>query len=221
MARSLTCIDYLLESRTKSGFLDFDVLWSVLQTLLLPSWPKDRTRVAGVPIGDSWPLEVLARVNAKQKTEHGTENIQPFHKLTQWLAYSLTIPFIRILGLEWKNLERATALPEYRNGGIFVDLGVLVLKDETLKEGLESSKEKLPSFGASSDPIVEWRSLTVSLSDVLLKLLNERFSNQNVRLTLPQMLEAGTWKGGRELAAKLRPETKSSPILIEGDGTLF
>lgn len=221
MAGSLTCIDYMLESRTELGFLDFDVLWSVLQTLLLPSWPKDRTHVAGVPIGDSWPLEVLARVNANQKTEHGTENIQPFHKLTQWLAYSLTIPFIRILGLEWKNLEHATALPEYRNGGIFVDLGVLVLKDETLKEGLESSKEKLPSFGASSDPIVEWRSLTVSLSDVLLKLLNERFASQNVRLSLPQMLEAGTWKGGRELAAKLRPETKSSPILIQGDGTLF
>jgi hypothetical protein len=35
------------------------------------------------------------------------------------------------------------------------------------------------------------------------------------------MLEAGSWKSGRELAAKKRPETKSSPILIDGDGTLF
>lgn len=211
----------MIENQKRSGSLDFDVLWPVLQSVLLPSWPKDRTHVAGVPLGDSWPLEVLARVNAGQRTENGTENIQPFHKLTQWMAYSLTIPFIRTLGLEWKNLERATALPEYRNGGLFVDLGVLVLKEETLKQGLASSKQALPSFGAGSDPIVEWRSLTVSLSDVLLKLLNERFASQNVKLTLPQMLEAGTWKGGRELAAKFRPDTKSSPILIEGDGTLF
>lgn len=201
--------------------MDFDILWAILQKLLLPAWPKDRTQVNGVPIGDSWPLKVLERMNAGQKTENGTAHIQPFHKLTQWLAYSVTIPFIRILGLEWKNIEHATALPEYRNGGIFVDLGVLQLKEETLKEGLASSKQVLPSFGASSDPIVEWRAMTISLTDKLLGLVNERFASQNVKLTIPQMLEAGTWKGGRELAAKLRPQTRSSPILIEGDGTLF
>jgi hypothetical protein len=35
------------------------------------------------------------------------------------------------------------------------------------------------------------------------------------------LLEAGTWKAGRELAAKHRPQSKSSPILIRSDGTLF
>ncbi|RJE17203.1 Conserved fungal protein [Aspergillus sclerotialis] len=118
-------------------------------------------------------------------------------------------------------MERATGLPEYRNGGIFIDLGVLELKDEALKVGMESSKQTIPSFGASSDTIVEWRAMTVALLDELLEMVNKHFAHQNVRLSLPQMLEAGTWKGGRELAAKLRPQTKSSPILIEGDGTLF
>lgn len=201
--------------------MDFDVLWSVLQELLLPAWPKDRTQVAGVPVGDAWPLQVLERVNTNQTGRSEALHIQPFHKLTQWLAYSITVPFLRVLGLEWKNVERATGLPEYRNGGLFIDLGVLELRDQTLKQGLASSNQDIPSFAASSDVIVEWRAMTVALLDELHKLVSEGLGRQGIRLSLPQMLEAGTWKGGRELAAQLRPQTKSSPILIQGDGTLF
>jgi hypothetical protein len=201
--------------------LDFETLWTVLQKTLLPAWPKDRTHVSGVPIGDAWPLEVLARTNSGKGSENNTQNIQPFHKLTQWMAYSLTVPFMRVLQREWKNLELGTGLPEYRNGGLFVDLGILKLKDETLKQGLEASKQELPSYDATGDVIVEWRAMTVALLDKLHGLLSDQFSEQGISLTMPQMLEAGTWKGGRELAAKFRPQTKSSPILIEGDGTLF
>ncbi|OJJ08752.1 hypothetical protein ASPVEDRAFT_47925 [Aspergillus versicolor CBS 583.65] len=214
-------VDYLLRTRNGSDPLDFDVLWSVLQELLLPAWPKDRTQVAGVPVGDAWPLQVLERVNTHQPGRSEALRIQPFHKLTQWLAYSITVPFLRVLSLEWKNVERATGLPEYRNGGLFIDLGVLKLKDQTLKHGLESSNQQIPSFPASSDVIVEWRAMTVALLDELHKLVSERLGRQGIKLSLPQMLEAGTWKGGRELAAQLRPHSKSSPILIQGDGTLF
>jgi hypothetical protein len=63
--------------------------------------------------------------------------------------------------------------------------------------------------------------MTVALLDTLHKLIADRFALQGVRISMAQMLEAGTWKGGRELAAKYRPETKSSPIVIQGDGTLF
>ncbi|OJJ52769.1 hypothetical protein ASPSYDRAFT_73350 [Aspergillus sydowii CBS 593.65] len=214
-------VDYLLQTRNESEQLDFDILWSVLQELLLPAWPKDRTQVAGVPVGDAWPLQVLERVNTNQTGRSEALHIQPFHKLTQWLAYSITVPFLRVLGLEWKNVERATGLPEYRNGGLFIDLGVLELRDQTLKQGLASSNQDIPSFAASSDVIVEWRAMTVALLDELHKLVSEGLGRQGIRLSLPQMLEAGTWKGGRELAAQLRPQTKSSPILIQGDGTLF
>ncbi len=196
-------------------------MWSVLQELLLPAWPKDRTQVAGVPVGDAWPLQVLERVNTNQTGRSEALRIQPFHKLTQWLAYSITVPFLRVLGLQWKNVERATGLPEYRNGGLFIDLGVLELRDQTLKQGLVSSNQDIPSFAASSDVIVEWRAMTVALLDELHKLVSEGLGRQGIKLSLPQMLEAGTWKGGRELAAQLRPQTKSSPILIQGDGTLF
>lgn len=211
----------MLENRTRGEYLDFEVLWDVLQRTLLPAWPKNRTQVAGIPIGDAWPLTTLARLNTGRQSENNTLNIQPFHKLTQWLAYSLSVPFTRVLKLDWENIDQGTGLPEYRNGGLFVDLGVLKLKDGTLKQGLENSQEEVPSFDATSDVIVEWRAMTVALLDTLHKLVADRFLLQGVDLTMAQMLEAGTWKGGRELAAKYRPQTKSSPIVIQGDGTLF
>lgn len=102
-----------------------------------------------------------------------------------------------------------------------MDLGVLNLKEEALKIGLASSQKDLPSYEATSDVIVEWRAMTVALLDKLHELIGAHFASQGVKLSMPQMLEAGSWKAGRELAAKFRPETKSSPILIEGDGTLF
>lgn len=146
-------------------------------------------------------------------------NIQPFHKLTQWLAYSLQVPFSRLLSVSWTNTHLGTGLPEYRNGGMLVDMGVLELKPEALQRGLERSGGILPSFGAGDDEIVEWRAMTVALLDVLHKKI--LVSLDGVELSLPQVLEAGSWKAGRELAAEKRPDTKCSPILNFGDGTLF
>lgn len=41
------------------------------------------------------------------------------------------------------------------------------------------------------------------------------------QLTLAQVLESATWKGGREIAKEKRPETGGPPIDIESDGTVF
>jgi hypothetical protein len=104
---------------------------------------------------------------------------------------------------------------------LFVDTGVLTLKDNINKQGLEASGKALPLYSATSDTMVEWRALTVALLDELHGELKKRFAKDGVELSLAQMLEAGSWKTGRELAARYRPETCSSPILIAGDGTLF
>lgn len=40
-------------------------------------------------------------------------------------------------------------------------------------------------------------------------------------MSLAQVLESATWKGGRELAKQRRPETSGPPIDIESDGTVF
>lgn len=134
------------------------------------------------------------------------------------------VPFTRLLDIKWHNAGQGTGLAEYRNGGLFVDMGVLSLKEESLAEGLQRSSntgDGLPCFGASDDEIVEWRAMTIALLDKLHDIIKASPRFNAVHLTLPQVLEAGSWKAGRELAAQKRPLTKSSPIIILGDGTLF
>lgn len=212
--------DYLLDSASDSSTLDILVFWDLLQTLLIPIWPQDRTSINGSPIGDAWPLGALAnQAGSSLNSKVNPEFIQPFHKLTQWLTYSLMVPFQRILGVKWVNAESLTALPEYRNGGLFVDMGVLTLKKATLDAGLKASGKALPQFAAGDDVIVEWRAMTLVLIDKLYPMILSRMDGAS--LSMAQLLEAGTWKSGRETAAKLRPETKSSPIIIQSDGTVF
>ncbi|KKZ66880.1 hypothetical protein EMCG_07487 [[Emmonsia] crescens] len=214
-------VDHMMKSTGGASKLDILAFWDILQSLLIPVWPKDRTTVNGHPIGDAWPLGVLQ----KQTTHWGSddssrsEHIQPFHKLTQWLTYSLMVPFQRVLGLQWTNAESLTALAEYRNGGLFVDLGVLCLKKEAHERGLKASGSELPQFEAGDDVIVEWRAMTLVLIDKLYGMVLSRMDGVN--LTMAQLLEAGTWKSGREIAAQHRPTTKSSPILVKSDGTMF
>ncbi|KAF1931526.1 DUF1688 domain-containing protein [Didymella exigua CBS 183.55] len=214
-------VDYLLKSASDSSTLDILSFWDLLQTLLIPIWPQDRTTINGAPIGDAWPLSALAKQGGSSfdhnKVDPGL--IQPFHKLTQWLTYSLMVPFQRILNVKWINAESLTALPEYRNGGLFVDMGVLSLKEATLNAGLRASEGSLPSFAAGDDVIVEWRAMTLVLIDKLYPMILSRMDG--AQLSMAQLLEAGTWKSGRETAAKLRPATKSSPIIIQSDGTVF
>ncbi|KAI5918673.1 DUF1688 domain-containing protein [Camillea tinctor] len=213
-------VDYMVSTAGDSKKLDILVFWDILQNLLIPIWPKDRTAINGMPIGDAWPLGILRNKATSPDSTGSAEHIQPFHKLTQWLTYSLMVPFQRVLGMEWINAESLTALPEYRNGGLFVDFGVLALKEEALSRGLKASGGDLPIFDAGDDVIVEWRAVTLVLIDAVYKMILTRLDD-GTHLSLAQCLEAGTWKSGREIAAKRRPETKSSPILINSDGTVF
>lgn len=214
-------LDYLLKTKSPQDTIDLTQLWSVLQKLLIPTWPAGRTTFDSKPLGDAWPLKLLETTPAPSGL-----HIQPFHKLTQWLTYSLTVIFERVLNVKWTGLEHLTGLPEYRNGGLLVDTGVLTLKPEALSRGLSnSSSAELPEFDAADDVIIEWRALTVGLLDVSLDLVNKDLARQTsggaAPLSLAQLLEAGTWKSGRVLAAKYRPHSSCSPILVRSDGTLF
>lgn len=214
-------LDYMLANGVVDNALDFKVLWRLLQGLLIPTWPEGRTTIAGVAIGDAWPLSVLAMANDK-----GELPIQPFHKLTQWLAYSLTSAIQRLIHKDWLNTHLLTGLPEYRNGGLFVDMSVLTLKPDVLARGLAASGKHLPQYDATGDVIVEWRAMTVVLLDMIAKIVNEKLLQKLGKdtrpLSLAQLLEAGTWKAGRELAAKYRADDSAcSPILMFSDGTLF
>ena len=131
----------------------------------------------------------------------------PFHKLTQWLGYSLMEP-LEWAGLALSRRDVLTGLPEYRNGGLLLDSGVLALQDEAERE---------PAWPVGSELVVEWRALTVALLDELAPLVRERLGQPD--LPLASILEGGTWAAGRELAAELRGG--EPPFRIQGGGTYF
>jgi len=99
-------------------------LWDVLIKGLAPIWPTDRTTLNGVPLGDVWPCEALAEDSAGGGSSDAAEALVPFHKLSQWLAYSLIEPIEKLLGWEFDKMgpdgkTLMTGLPEYRNGMYF------------------------------------------------------------------------------------------------------
>ncbi|KAI9662579.1 MAG: hypothetical protein M1821_008746 [Bathelium mastoideum] len=225
-------LDYLLShpSTVASSVpvVPLPTLWTVLMDGLGSIWPSSRTQVDGTSIGDAWPYTSMPAHPAKP-----WENIIPFHKLTQWLTYSLMVPMTKVLNIQFAGAELLTGLPEYRNGGLLIDTGLLTLKTDDVKRGLaqyrenaaqkgQPSMEVVPLFTADDDVIVEWRAVTVGFLDELLKEVNKLLGlAEDEKLSLAQMLEAGTWKGGREIAEVSRPNTKEPPIMILSDGTVF
>jgi len=178
-----------------------DVLTQVLESLG-PIWPG-RITLDGVNLGDVWPHSALGA------SDH-PDSLVPFHKLSQWLTYSLLEP-LEEGGLRVTDLDALTGLPEYRNGGLFVDAGVLVPREARLLRD---------TFAPGEEPIVEWRALTVALLDEVGKRVRERLGMTAEQLPLAKVLQGGTWSAGRKIAAEKRPGGPP-PIRIESDGTVF
>ncbi|KAI0037010.1 DUF1688-domain-containing protein [Vararia minispora EC-137] len=190
-------------------------LWHVLMSGLAPIWPTDRTKLAGVPLGDVWSCDAL-----KLTAAEAWEALVPFHKLTGWTAYSLIEPMEKILGWKFEGIEQMTGLPEYRNGGLLVDLGVLTLKTSSLPASA-LNELTIPQLPASHPAIIEWRAMTVIELDRVADLIRQKLKLSVEQLTLAQILESATWKGGREIAKEKRPENGGPPIGILSDGTVF
>ncbi|KAF1954153.1 DUF1688-domain-containing protein [Byssothecium circinans] len=231
-ARPGNMLDYLLSHPSTQAssvpIIPLPTLWNTLMDSLAPIWPSTRTQIDGISLGDAWPCSVMP-----SHPTHPWENIVPFHKLTQWLTYSLMVPMTKLLHVHFAGAHLLTGLPEYRNGGLLVDIGLLTLKPDDAKRGLaqyqrnaqvkgQPNMEVVPLFTADDDVIVEWRAVTVGFLDELLAEVNSLLGLTGLaKLNLAQMLEAGTWKGGREIAEVSRPNTKEPPIMILSDGTIF
>ena len=186
----------------QAAILVHDLL-SVLLTGLAPIWPAQNA-IGTVALGDCW------RHPAAGSDEAGpSSGWMPFHKLSQWLTYSLLEPF-EWAGVQVKGLDALTGLPEYRNGGLFLDAGVLRLKDESLADQLHDAGDEL---------IVEWRALTVALLDELAPLVREQLGLSAEQMPLACVLEGGTWAAGRALAQQLHGG--KPPLNIQSDGTVF
>lgn len=192
----------LFDALTKQGTQHTVRAEAILRALLdgLGSIWLTGNAIDGIALGDVWRHPFAGG-------EGATAGWVPFHKLSQWLTYSLFEPF------EWAGIEVAgrddlTGLPEYRNGGLLLDTGVLVLRNSGNAKAAQQ---------VGSELVVEWRALTVSLLDELAPEVRRLLGVPN--LPFACILEGGTWAAGRELAAQLRGG--APPLTIDSDGTVF
>lgn len=58
-----------------------ETLWDIVVNGLSGVWPEARSKIDGVSLGDVWPVDCL---KGEGKDPHVS-----FHKLSQWLSYSL------------------------------------------------------------------------------------------------------------------------------------
>jgi Protein of unknown function (DUF1688) len=162
-----------------------------------------RITLEGVNLGDVWLHSALPNRSIASQ-------LVPFHKLSQWLTYSLLEP-LQELGLEITGLDELTGLSEYRNGGLCVDLGLLQPKHSDVLTVAHSP---------DAEVIVEWRALTVILLDRIADRIRGKLGRDEKSLPLVKVLEGGTWAAGRKIAAELRPGG-TPPLQIISDGTVF
>lgn len=185
----------VLHAHAEDGAIAAPAILELLLEALGPIW-ENRPVLDGVPLGDCWLVEGLGYL--------------PLHKLSQWLAYSLIEPLERA-GLRVTRVDGLTGLAEYRNGGLFIDMDVLVPRDPS----------DLTRAHAVSDAfVVTWRSLTVALLDRIAPLVRERLGVSAEDFPLARVLEGGTWAAGRAIARERRADG-GPPLLIHSDGTVF
>jgi hypothetical protein len=167
-----------------------------------PIWPS-RLSLGGVPLGDCWKHPSIV-------TGDATTGLVPLHKLSQWLTYSLIEPLQRA-GIAVTDIDGLTGLAEYRNGGLFIDAGVLEFRN---------SADAARDHDVASELVVEWRALTVALLDRLAAGLRQKLALDATSLPLAKVLQGGTWAAGRALALERRPDG-SPPVRVISDGTVF
>jgi len=164
-------------------------------------WPQG-DQVDGQGYGDVWHYPPFG-------SRDDLTSYIPFHKLAQWLTYSI---FELLINNNYKinNISKLTGLAEYRNGGLFIDTGYL-----RPRPGVDLNSKKK----ANDEIIIEWRAITLVLLDKIHNSIRERLGKTEESFPLVRTLEGGTWKAGRELAFKLREGIP--PIDIIRDGTIF
>ncbi len=182
--------------------IDGEKVLNALLTKLGGIWPS-RLKIDGIDLGDCWSHPNLG-------PKDSLESLVPFHKLSQWLSYSL-LDAALVSGFRVSNVEKLTGLPEYRNGGLFLDLGLITAKNPSdLTRGVEASE----AF------TIEWRAMTIVLLDDLAQRIQTKLKKTESEFPLAKVLEGGSWWAGRKIAKLKRPDS-SPPLKIISDGTVF
>ncbi len=194
-------IDHFMEEST-DGALPASAILTALLKGLASIWPG-RIELAGVNLGDVGRHPAAA-------SDDLTDGLVPFHKLSQWLAFSLIEP-LEELGIDVVGLDALTPLAEYRNGGLLIDLELIKPKHEGVLG---------QAHPGNSELITEWRALTIALIEQLAERIRGKLGLSPLDLPLAKILEGGTWSAGRRIAKMRRPDG-SPPLKLLSDGTLF
>lgn len=191
-----------LATLADGGKLPAPTILAELLQQLGPIWPS-RLTLGDIALGDCWQHPAMTTTDA-------TSGLVPLHKLSQWLAYSLIEP-LQTSGIIVTDIDGLTGLAEYRNGGLFVDTGVLAFRNAG-----DAQRE----HEVASPLVVEWRALTVALLDRVADALRHRLGADATSMPLAKILEGGTWAAGRRLARERRADA-SPPVKVISDGTVF
>ncbi|KAI9483870.1 MAG: hypothetical protein EXX96DRAFT_560028 [Benjaminiella poitrasii] len=224
MPRPGNMMDYLLNHsttiKTKRGpLIHLETLWPIVfeigEMWTVQSASSDG-KAGHASLGDVWPCQ------------SGIDLLVPFHKLSQWMIYSLIEPMEKLLGAIIEGTEQLTPLPDYANGGLLIDTGLITLKRQDYERGIENYRqytsltgqpkiEMIPMFDMSDPVVVEWRALTIAYLDLVGDRVRAALQLTRKALPLTQLIEGGTTSAGKELAELSRPNTQQPPILIKSD----
>ena len=191
-------VDYVLQhyqyTPTASQIL------TMVITFLGNIWPG-RLILDGTNLGDTWAYAPLGE---------GPQSYVPFHKLSQWISYSV-IETLANNGFTVTGVEELTGLAEYRNGGLMLDSGLISLRNPANADELWAPGSKL---------IIEWRALTICLLDKIAEKIVQSLNTTAAQFPLAKVLEGGTWAAGRKLAL-LKRNNLTPPLNIQSDATVF
>ncbi len=192
--------DTLTLEGTRQSIKAEEILQLILHALA-GIWPSEN-RLMGHPVGDCWPHRLAGGTGA-------SAGWVPIHKLSQWLTYSLIEPFERA-GVIVSDLDALTALAEYRNGGLMLDMNVIRWRDPQAADA---------SYAPADEAVIEWRALTLALMTPLADMIRTKLKRDSQSLPLAKILQGGTWTAGRQLAQQRR--NGLPPMTIISDGTVF
>jgi hypothetical protein len=231
LARPARLIDTLTGAEGGPCLTATQVLREVLR-VHAPAWTSG-SRVLGLPAGDVWShLWAGAATGtasaaadsggaaAPAPSDRATSGWVPFHLLGQWMTYSLAEP-LGWAGLQVSGLEALTALPEIALGARLLDAGVIVLRDP---------QDLGKTYKPSSELVVEWRALTVTLMDELAALVRGLPERSAQREAAGRHHAGAAWMSDLPLTLGLalllgglsgRGEDAAPSLKVDSDGTLF
>lgn len=194
-------LDWVERNMTSDRTISLQAIFDAIVNSLSAIWPTNAVKIKK---GDVWQYGPLLKPG-----ETGSDLV-PFHKIPQWLCYSLCEP-IESFGIKVTNPDSLTALAEYRNGGLFIDKGVITLINPA---------HAATDYDVGSELIVEWRALTIQLIDEIAPLVRKKLNVTAEQMPIVKILQGGTWQAGRRIAAELR-RGGTPPISVRLNGITF